>query len=155
MSFGVSVGDIIAISKLASTIRRQFIDAPDQLKAISDEYVALDFTPRGLIVLRRVKSLSNVIRDIEDTVPQRDLSLEQEADLKEIVDGCGNVLNELDQVLQKHQDLNTNPKSLGGKSRKVWKRFKWEPDNIRDLRLRIASNIGLLNTFNGNLNRYA
>ena len=37
MSFGFSVSDILTISQLASTIRKQFVDAPDQFKAICDE----------------------------------------------------------------------------------------------------------------------
>jgi hypothetical protein len=37
MSFGFSIGDIIAIGKLANTIRQRFVDAPEQFKAISDE----------------------------------------------------------------------------------------------------------------------
>jgi hypothetical protein len=37
MSFGYSVGDIIVVYELASKIRKQFIDAPGQFKAISDE----------------------------------------------------------------------------------------------------------------------
>ena len=39
MSFGFSVGDFFAAIKLANKIRREFIDAPSQFKAISDEYV--------------------------------------------------------------------------------------------------------------------
>jgi hypothetical protein len=49
MSFGFSVGDFIAIAQLASSIRKQFIDAPAQFKAISDESVALAGTLRVLI----------------------------------------------------------------------------------------------------------
>ena len=37
MSFGFSVGDFIALLNLANTVRRQFVDAPAQFKAISDE----------------------------------------------------------------------------------------------------------------------
>jgi hypothetical protein len=37
MSFGYSVGDIIAVYQLTSKIRKQFIDAPAQFKAIPDE----------------------------------------------------------------------------------------------------------------------
>ena len=37
MSFGFSVGDFIAILKLANNIRERFVDAPEQFKAISDE----------------------------------------------------------------------------------------------------------------------
>ena len=39
MSFGFSVGDFIAAIKLANKIRKEFADAPSQLKDISDEYV--------------------------------------------------------------------------------------------------------------------
>ncbi|KFY00471.1 hypothetical protein O988_03292, partial [Pseudogymnoascus sp. VKM F-3808] len=35
--------------------------------------------------------------------------------------------------------------------RRVWKRLKWEPDDIRDLRIRIVANVTLLNTFQGKL----
>jgi hypothetical protein len=37
MSFGFSIGDIIAVSQLANKVRRGFVDAPDQYRAISDE----------------------------------------------------------------------------------------------------------------------
>jgi hypothetical protein len=37
MSFGFSIGDFITVIELASKIRTRFGDAPDQLKAISDE----------------------------------------------------------------------------------------------------------------------
>jgi hypothetical protein len=37
MSFGFSIGDFITVLQLANQIRQQFIDAPDQFRAISDE----------------------------------------------------------------------------------------------------------------------
>ena len=39
MSFGFSVGDFIAAIELCNKIRREFVDAPSQFKAISDEYI--------------------------------------------------------------------------------------------------------------------
>jgi hypothetical protein len=39
MSFGFSVGDFIAVIELAKEIRKDFVDAPSQFKAISEEYV--------------------------------------------------------------------------------------------------------------------
>jgi hypothetical protein len=39
MSFGFSIGDFIAVYQLASKIRKEFVDAPSQFKAISDEWV--------------------------------------------------------------------------------------------------------------------
>jgi hypothetical protein len=41
MSFGFSVGDFITVIGLANKIRKEFVDAPSQFKAISDEYAAL------------------------------------------------------------------------------------------------------------------
>jgi hypothetical protein len=38
MSFGISVSDFIAVIELANKIRKDFVDAPGQFKAISDEY---------------------------------------------------------------------------------------------------------------------
>ena len=37
MSFGYSIGDLIALFNLLNTVRKQFVDAPAQFKAISDE----------------------------------------------------------------------------------------------------------------------
>lgn len=39
MSFGVGVGDVISVCKLAGTVRARFVDSPDQFKAISTESV--------------------------------------------------------------------------------------------------------------------
>ena len=44
MSFGFSVSDFIAVIQLANKIRKEFVDAPSQFKAISDECaILLDF----------------------------------------------------------------------------------------------------------------
>ena len=37
MSFGVGVGDIIAVAKIANKVRKRFVDSPDQFKAVADE----------------------------------------------------------------------------------------------------------------------
>jgi hypothetical protein len=37
MSFGFSMGDIVAVPKLGGKIPREFIDAPDQFRAICNE----------------------------------------------------------------------------------------------------------------------
>ena len=41
MSFGFSVGDFVAVIELANKIRKDFVAAPSQFKAISDEYSVL------------------------------------------------------------------------------------------------------------------
>jgi hypothetical protein len=37
MSFGFSVGDLVAVLQLANNTRKQFVDAPNQFKAIHEE----------------------------------------------------------------------------------------------------------------------
>jgi hypothetical protein len=37
MSFGFSVGDLLAVIELTNKIRKEFIGAPSQFKNISDE----------------------------------------------------------------------------------------------------------------------
>jgi hypothetical protein len=48
MSFGFSVGDFVAAIELANRIRKEFVNAPSQFKAISDECVtSQQFFGRG------------------------------------------------------------------------------------------------------------
>ncbi|KAI9839251.1 MAG: hypothetical protein M1819_003245 [Sarea resinae] len=136
MSFGYSIGDIITAAQLARKIRKEFVDAPDEYKAIRDD----------------VNSLRIVLESIDDTQSEQEITDEQERELATISTGCFNVLSELDQVLDRYRALDTDPSSLGAKSRKVWKKLRWEPNDIRDLRSRITSNVNLLNAFNGSLN---
>ncbi|KAI9808028.1 MAG: hypothetical protein M1827_007553 [Pycnora praestabilis] len=136
MSFGYSVGDFIAVCELAKKVRKRFVDSQKQFTAISDE----------------VKSLSNVLRDLEDVLPERDLIEKQKADLYTHTQGCRNVLVELERMVDKYCDLNSSPVGFSNRSRKFWEKLEWEAEDVRDLRSRITSNTTLLNAFNGSLN---
>ena len=108
----------------------------------------------------RVRSLSIIAEDVKVVLPQRDLTSEQRKELVSIFEGCDNVLNTLKETLDKYQELDSDPKcsdpkSFGFKFRKVWKRLRLEPEDIKELRSRITSNITLLNAFNGQLTRYS
>jgi Cdc6-like AAA superfamily ATPase len=70
-----------------------------------------------------------------------------------IADGCRNVLGELEKLLDKYRELDSCPESVSKRMKKVWKRLKWEPEDIQELRNRISSNITLLNAFDGRLTR--
>ncbi|KAF2183576.1 hypothetical protein K469DRAFT_690028 [Zopfia rhizophila CBS 207.26] len=142
MSFGYSAGDILKALELANEIRTRFVDAPDQFKAISDE----------------VRSLSIVLDDIKVVLPQRDLTSEQRKELVSIIVGCYNILNTLNKTLEKYQELdpdlqNCDPKSFRFTVRRGWKRLRWKPDDVKELRSRVISNTSLLNGFNGQLTR--
>ncbi|KAL8789145.1 MAG: hypothetical protein Q9195_006966 [Heterodermia aff. obscurata] len=137
MSFGVGVGDIILVADIATKVRKRFVDSPDQFKAVSDE----------------VKSLSNVLRDLEDVIPERNITDQQKTDLEEALQVCRNTLTALDQVLDKYHDLAppAGRNGLAQKSRRLWKRLTFEPEDVSNLRLRLTSNISLFNAFVGSL----
>jgi Cdc6-like AAA superfamily ATPase len=71
--------------------------------------------------------------------------------LEDIDKGCRNVLDELQRILDKYGELNYKTGSVGRRIKRVWKRLKWEPEDIKELRSRISTNIGFLNAFNGRL----
>ncbi|KAI9803499.1 MAG: hypothetical protein M1825_001842 [Sarcosagium campestre] len=137
MSFGFSLSDIIKVSELANKIRKEFVDAPSQFKAIADE----------------VRSLSIVANDVEVLLSDRELRIEQEAELKQIANGCRNVLNQLEHTLEEYDELKSGHGSVNKRAKRIWKRLKWEPEDIEQLRSRISTNIGLLNAFTSGLTR--
>ena len=108
-----------------------------------------------LFVFNRVKSLSIVLQDIDDILPARDLTSHQQTELRNVVKHCQSVLEELNKILVKFKELDPVAKGADGKPRRVWKRFRWDQEDIDELRNRILSNIILLNTFLTQVNRYS
>ena len=103
----------------------------------------------------RVIGLSNVLRDIENVQSQQELTDWQKKALIPVLKECHNVLIALGKVVDENYCLTpSNSRSFRDKSRRVWKRVTWEPDDVRELRSRVALNISLLNAFNGSLIRY-
>ncbi|CCT73748.1 related to ankyrin [Fusarium fujikuroi IMI 58289] len=135
MSFGFSVGDMLHLIELAQKTRRSFIDAPAQFRQISEE----------------VRTLSNVLRDLEDVIPERALPEALSESLGDHVDVCTRLLEEIQAVLLKYHSLD----GKNGKTRKTWRRIRWEPDDIKDMRQRLTSNIVLLSTINDTLNGHS
>ena len=101
-----------------------------------------------------VKVLSNVLRDVDDVLSERDVSSEQKKDLDEIARGCHDVLNQLKEKLDKSQELDSKAKGLSGKSRRIWKRFQWDQAEIDQFRSRVNLNITAFGAFLGRITRY-
>ena len=100
-----------------------------------------------------VKVLSNVLRDVDDVLSERDVSNRQKNDLDEIARGCHNVLNQLKEKLDKSQELDSKAKGISGKSRRIWKRFQWDQAEIDQFRNRVNLNITAFGTFLGRITR--
>jgi CRISPR/Cas system-associated protein Cas10 (large subunit of type III CRISPR-Cas system) len=99
----------------------------------------------------RVRSLINILRDIEKVLPERELTSQQKTELDNVANGCFDVLTTLKETLKKYQELDSDPKTTGRKPRRVWRRLRWEPEDIRELRSRITATVSLLSVFYGRL----
>ncbi|RSL80077.1 hypothetical protein CEP51_006860 [Fusarium floridanum] len=135
MSFGFGVGDFIAVLELVNKIRKDFQSAPSQFEDISNE----------------VRSLSIVLSDVDVTVSELELDPYQRNDLQHVISSCRDVLERLEDTLDKYRDLHADKGRLGSRVKRAWKRLNWEPDDIRELRERITLNTTLLNTFLGGI----
>jgi hypothetical protein len=152
MSFGFSIGDFIAVIELAGKIRKEFIGAPSQFENISNEYVTRGFHAFSADSwLRRVRSLSIVLQDAETVLSECDE--QQKTHLQEITNTCRTVLIDTAKTLAKYIELGTRGGNIGQNVKRVWKKLRWEPEDIRGLRERLTSNITLLNAFVGQISR--
>lgn len=106
-----------------------------------------------IVQFDRVKSLSNVLRDVDDVQSQRDLTAQQKQSLGEIAQGCQSVLEQLNKTLDKYQELDSSAKGISGKSRRAWKRLQWDQKDIDQFRSRITLNISAFDTFLGQITR--
>ena len=119
------MGDIMAISGLALKVYTAYKDAPDDYRNIADE----------------VKSLHIIIEEAAQHFKSTTLSDEKKQGGKEVLEGCRNVLKDLDALIEKYNALaSSNPIQ-------VFRRIKLGTEDIVTLRARLTSNTTLLNSF--------
>lgn len=139
MSFGIGVGDILAVSKLARSIWGLFKDSSDQFRAIHNEVASL------CLVLDLVR---------EAVAPHSsglELSNEQKANLSTLIKGTENLLKDIASKIDRYESLGEKPLTIGSKAQKAWKKIRWDQDAREGYRSCIISNTTLLNTFNSDL----
>ena len=125
MSFGYGVGDIMAISGLAIKVYTAYKDAPDDYRHIADE----------------VRSLHIVINKAAQHFDSSTLSNNSQQEGKEVLQGCQNVLQELDALIVKYNSL------ASASTGQVLQRIKLSAEDIAALRARLTSNTTLLSSF--------
>ncbi|KAL1882942.1 hypothetical protein Daus18300_000580 [Diaporthe australafricana] len=138
MSFGFGVGDFLAVIQLATKLRKNFSDAPEQFEVISDE----------------VKSLAILLSDVavyeESAVHKLDPS--QAENLKTVVNGSTRVLQDLEELLSRYETLNPGYGSSGRyRPKRLWERLTFDSKDVVDLRSRLTSNITMLHACLRNL----
>lgn len=125
MSFGFSVGGFVAVGQLCWKVYKKCKDSPGNYAELSSE----------------VSALYAVIKETEELLSQQNLSAEQEAKLRPCQQGCEMVLKDLDGLLVKYE-------SLGTKSQRAFDRMGFGNQDIHGIRLRLLSNVTMLDTFN-------
>ena len=92
------------------------------------------------------------MHDVEDILSQENLTKSQEAEICDISKGCHELLNEITTLVAKNSVIAEAVASTG-KVRRIWQRFKWDQDEIKELRSRLIANTSLLNAFTASLMR--
>lgn len=90
-----------------------------------------------------------MLGDVDVSLATHDVSSDQNNNLDEIRRSCRSVLENSRKELRKYYSLESKGGSLHKRTERVWKRIKWEPDGVRDLRDQITANIVALNSFTG------
>ena len=106
-----------------------------------------------IVRLNRVRSLSIVLQDVDISLSEYELNDKQQTHLLAIYSSCHNVLEKLVMTLEKYREEHCDG-SLNIGAKWVWKRLKWEPEDVRELRDRITSIVTLFNTFLGGISKY-
>ncbi|KFY14625.1 hypothetical protein V492_02509 [Pseudogymnoascus sp. VKM F-4246] len=129
MSFGVGIGDIILLGTLTWKLYKNCKESSAEFNRISSE----------------VASLHVVIKETEEYVAETEgLSPSRDARLTILIDGCKEVLAELERLLNNYE-------SLGTQAQRSWDRVRWGLEELADVRSRIISNTSLLTAFNSSL----
>jgi hypothetical protein len=74
--------------------------------------------------MSELSCLVNVLRGVDDVLPERELTSQQKSELNNVAKGCFNVLTKLKETLEKYQELDSDSNTFGRTSRRVWKRLK-------------------------------
>ena len=129
MSIGASFSDVLLCVQLAHRVWKGCREAPRDFRAVSIE----------------VASLHLVLHEAKETA--HGLSASQGEDLRQLINGCESVLQELEELLQRY-------KSLGTQSRRTWDRLRWGRGPVNDIRQRLISSTASLTSFNTSLTKY-
>ncbi|KAI9798941.1 MAG: hypothetical protein M1833_004294 [Piccolia ochrophora] len=129
MSFGLGVGDVLAVSRLALALYGRFKDASGQLGAVGADV-------RGLqVVLQSV-----ITYDIElDENEKKELGL--------LTQGSRDILQELSTLLESNRVLEATGKDAKTALQRGWKKFRWDEKQLQGLRSRLTLNNSLLTLF--------
>lgn len=101
----------------------------------------------------RVNSLWLILEDASLVLSRGELTHAQQKSLSSILDGANQTLVDLQSLLHKYIRIETSPTNVTDRARQAWKKLRFEPDDVRDLRDRLTSHVVLLHAFNDSITR--
>ena len=122
---GYGAGDIIAVSQLVAKVYAAFKDAPKDYRDICGEVKSLKIR------------ITKAIQHIQSTT----LSDDDRQEGQEVLKGCQSVLEDLNSLIEKYNSLASANRS------QVLKKVQFGTEDIATLRIKLISNISLLNGF--------
>lgn len=124
MSFGFGVGDFLAVIALVTQLRKDFADAPSQIRDLSAE----------------LKTFSIFLQDTEVDLTTCELDTERLNVLESTLSSAREVLSDLQSFIGNNKGIST---VTGSKAcvKRVWKRLKFDQQEVSRLRLQINSTI--------------
>ena len=133
MSFGYSVSDIFTVILFAWKIYNSCTSASDDFKDVSREVATLH-----LLLKETERYLSN---------QNGELNSDWEARIRNLEDGCKEILADLEKILEKY-------KSLGKSSKKLKDKVRFALlEDIKSIRGRLMSCIATVTAFNSSIAR--
>jgi hypothetical protein len=135
MSFGFSVGDFLAVIGLVTQLRKDFVDAPNQLRDLSAE----------------LKAFSIVLQDTEVDLTEAELDSTRHEALESTFSSARDFLKDLEKFVNKNKGIsNSTGSKVGGNIKRIWKRLKFDQQEVAKFRLQINSVSARLQAFTSN-----
>lgn len=101
-----------------------------------------------------MSSLASALQDIESLLSKHDLT-DWHNSLKHVLEDCQNVVTTVGNVMNQNYCLEpSNADGIRGKAKGAWETPTSEPEDIQELRLRMALNVACLGVFTRSLTRY-
>ncbi|KAJ9609095.1 hypothetical protein H2200_006866 [Cladophialophora chaetospira] len=123
MSFGFSVGDFLEVAKLIEATRKRLKGAPAEYAALADE----------------TRTLQIVVTDLKIQLEDDDIDDSVKHELQSALQNCEATLKDLNIVIDSHTELGPETSASKKLPQRIWKRLKWDSEEISKLRLRLVS----------------
>ena len=86
-------------------------------------------------------------------MPGRELSEKETGTLSSLMQGCHDILADMNKLLEKNENLGTTSSSSIARTQKAWKKIRWDVNEVNELRSRVTSSTVSLDAFNSSLAR--